>query len=437
MTTIADIPKFYTALAEWLSCLVFVLLLEKRQPRKWVTALELSASFVLLCIIQYFIGIIPIALWLPGMGVALVIMYATILFCCKISPTDAGFCWAIAFIVAEFIASLDWQLYSFVAQQGFDSYLLQGIFLLIFYGGSLCIIFRIEQKRLGSGQKLEVTRREVLSAIMTSLGAFLISNISYVNTNNPFSGRMSTEIFYIRTLVDLAGVIMLVSLQDRVLELQAQKEKEAIDALFQRQYEQYRQSRENIEMVNRKYHDLKHQIAVIRMEQDEGKRENYLQQMESELQRFGVEFETGSPVLDTILSSKETYCLQHDINLNVVADGESLGFIDVMDLCSIFGNALDNAIESAEQVTEKEKRLIRLAVYTQNGFLLIRVENYFEAPLQVSGEELQTTKQDKNFHGYGIKSIRHTAEKYGGSLSISTQDGWFSLKALIPLPEGK
>ncbi|MCD7945681.1 MAG: GHKL domain-containing protein [Clostridiales bacterium] len=436
MTTIADIPKFYTALAEWLSCLVFVLLLEKQQPRKWVTALELAASFGLLCVVQYFIGIVPIALWLPGMGVALAIMYATILACCKASPTDAGFLWAIAFIVAEFIASLDWQLYSFVAQEGYDSYLLQGLFLLVFYGGSLCIVFRMEQKRLGSGQKLEVTRREVVSAVVTSLGAFLISNISYVNTDNPFSGRMSAEIFYIRTLVDLAGVIMLISLQDRVQELQTQKEMEAIDALFQRQYEQYRQSRENIEMVNRKYHDLKHQIAIIRMEKDEDKREGYLRQMESELQRYGVELETGSPVLDTILSSKETYCLQHDITLNVVADGESLGFISVMDLCSIFGNALDNAMESAEQVSEKEKRLIHLAVYTQNGFLLIRVENYFEAPLQVSGAEIQTTKQDKNLHGYGIKSIRHTAEKYGGSVSISAQDGWFSLKALIPLPEG-
>ncbi|MCD7733702.1 MAG: GHKL domain-containing protein [Clostridiales bacterium] len=437
MTTIADIPKFYTALAEWLSCLVFVLLLEKRQPRKWVTALELAASFGLLCVVQYFIGIVPIGLWLPGMGVALAIMYATILACCKVSPTDAGFFWAIAFIVAEFIASLDWQIYSFVAQEGYDSYLLQGIFLLLFYGGSLCVVFRMEQKRLGSGQKLEVTKREVTSAIVTSVGAFLISNISYVNTDNPFSGRMSAEIFYIRTLVDLAGVIMLVSLQDRVQELQTQKEKEAIDSLFQRQYEQYRQSRENIEMVNRKYHDLKHQIAIIRMEKDEDKREGYLRQMESELQRFGVEFETGSPVLDTILSSKETYCLQHDITLNVVADGKSLDFIDVMDLCSIFGNALDNAIESSEQVAEKEKRLIRLAVYTQNGFLLIRVENYFEAPLQVSGAEIQTTKQDKNLHGYGIKSIRHTAEKYGGSVSISARDGWFSLKVLIPLPEGK
>ncbi len=257
----------------------------------------------------------------------------------------------------------------------------------------------MEQQRLGSGQKLEVTRREVISAVMTSVGAFLISNISYVNTDNPFSGRMSAEIFYIRTLVDLAGVIMLISLQDRVQELQTQKEMEAIDSLFQRQYEQYRQSRENIEMVNRKYHDLKHQIAIIRMEKDEDKREGYLRQMESELQRFGVEFETGSPVLETIRSSKETYCLQHDITLNVVADGNSLDFIDVMDLCSIFGNALDNAMESAEQVAEKEKRLIRLAVYTQNGFLLIRVENYFEVPLQVSGAEIQTTKQNKPLHG--------------------------------------
>ena len=106
-----------------------------------------------------------------------------------------------------------------------------------------------------------------------------------------------------------------------------------------------------------------------------------------------------------------------------------------MDVCSIFGNTLDNAIESVEKLEDIQKRLIRLAVYTQNDFLMIRVENYYENDLQIENGTYKTTKQDKEFHGYGIKSIRYTAEKYGGYVSISTEENWFSLRVLIPLKQ--
>lgn len=434
MSVIQDIPKFYTALAEWLASLAFIVLLPKRFG-KAATGAGILLSFAAFCGIQYVIGIVPISLWLPCMGIALAMMYGMLFLFCRVQPTEAGFYWAIAFIFAEFIASLDWQLYSFAADNGYEGWMIQGLFLLVFYGGPFCVFLRMQHRRLADRQSLQVTKREVMSAAIVAVGAFLISNISYVSSDTPFSGRMSMEIFYIRTLVDLAGLIMLIGLQDRWQELQARKEVDAINGLLQRQYEQYRQSRENIEVINRKYHDLKHQIHIIRMEKDEGKREEYLRQMESGMQSFGITHETGSAVLDTILSTKQMYCIQHGIHLTVVADGARLDFIEVMDLCSVFGNALDNAIESVETLKEEEKRLIRLAVYTQNNFLMIRVENYFETPLQIGEEGIRTTKGDEDYHGYGLKSIRYTAEKYGGSVSIHPEENWFSLRVLIPLPE--
>lgn len=429
-----DIPKLYTALAEWLACLIFVLLL-KRRWSNGVTAVLMGGSLALLSVVQYLIGIVPIYLWIPGMAVALCIMFGTILFCCELMPTDAGFCWAIAFMFAEFVASLDWQLYSFVAQQGFDHLVLQGLFLVICYGGVFFLFYRMEQKRLTIHHSLHTSKKEMFSGIVISVGAFLISNISYVSTNTPLSGRMSMEIFYIRTLVDFAGVVILVSVQDRWKELQARQEMESINALLRRQYEQYQQSRESIELINQKYHDLKHQIGIIRMETDAAKREEYLKQMESGVTGFAAGHQTGNSILDTILTAKQLYCLQHQIELKVVADGKQLAFIGVMDLCSIFGNALDNAIESVERLDAEEKRIIQLAVYTQSQFLMIRVENYFETPLQKNGELFETTKADKNYHGYGLKSIRYTAEKYGGTVSILTEDNWFTLRVLIPIPD--
>ena len=106
-----------------------------------------------------------------------------------------------------------------------------------------------------------------------------------------------------------------------------------------------------------------------------------------------------------------------------------------MDICSIFGNALDNAIECELKIPDKEKRLIHVTVSQQKNFLMIRVENYFEGVLRQKEGSFATTKKEKQFHGYGIKSIKYTVDKYGGAVHIDAEKQWFDLKILIPLLE--
>ena len=104
--------------------------------------------------------------------------------------------------------------------------------------------------------------------------------------------------------------------------------------------------------------------------------------------------------------------MREKIALTYVVDGARLDFMDVMDICSIFGNALDNAIECEKKIPETEKRMIHVN---------------FEQNLPV------TTKKQAEFHGYGLKSLRHTVHKYGGEVDIDVEDQWFRLKILIPL----
>lgn len=113
---IQDIPKLYTALAEWLACVLFVRLLPQRYNAA-KTAGILAAALPLFGLVQWLIGIVPLSLWIPGMIVALVLMYATIWLCCRLNFCDTGFWWALAFTLAEFVASLEWQLYSFGASK--------------------------------------------------------------------------------------------------------------------------------------------------------------------------------------------------------------------------------------------------------------------------------------------------------------------------------
>ena len=102
---IQDIPKLYTALAEWLACVLFVRLLPQRYDAV-KTAGILAAALPLFGLVQWLIGIVPLSLWIPGMIVALVLMYATIWLCCRLNFCDTGFWWALAFTLAEFVAAL-------------------------------------------------------------------------------------------------------------------------------------------------------------------------------------------------------------------------------------------------------------------------------------------------------------------------------------------
>ncbi len=108
-----------------------------------------------------------------------------------------------------------------------------------------------------------------------------------------------------------------------------------------------------------------------------------------------------------------------------------------MDICSIFGNALDNAITSAEKVENPERRLIHVTVSQEKSFLRIKIENSFQGVLKMKNQLPITTKEDRRYHGFGLKSMKEIAEKYKGSMTVSAKDGWFELRILIPLPESE
>lgn len=208
-------------------------------------------------------------------------------------------------------------------------------------------------------------------------------------------------------------------------------------ALHRMQYANYQVSRTSIDLINQKYHDLKHQIEFLKMEISEKDKIAYLNKMEKEIQQYEAENKTGNRILDTILTTKSLKCQEKNIQMTCVADGKALDFVNPMDICSIFGNALDNAITSAEKVENPERRLIHVTVSQEKSFLRIKIENSFQGVLKMKNQLPITTKEDRRYHGFGLKSMKEIAEKYKGSMTVSAKDGWFELRILIPLPESE
>ena len=427
----ADIPRLYALIAEVLSCLIYIYPLKKRFLNLNFTAVFLSG--VIIGAAHFTAEQLPVIFWIPGMFTVIVAMYCCIYFYCDISWLDAGYCTARAFILAEFSASIMWQIYAFSSERIFgDSTALRVITTIVVYLIVYLIMYVLESKRMPKNEKLGVTERELGSAILVAIAAFLISNISFAFGDTFLGSNLNFSMMYLRTLVDFSGVVMLYAQHEQRQEMRLKHELDAINNVLNRQFEQYQLTKESIEVINLKYHDLRHQIAIIRSESDPEKQESYLAEMEHTLKMHEIQNKTGHNVVDIILSSKYIICFEKKITLTCVVDGKLLDFMDVMDICTIIGNALDNAIESVEKLSDPEKRLIKIAVYSQKNFIMLRFENYLEETIQLSDEILMTTKNDKTIHGYGIKSMKKTAEKYGGNLLISIEDGWFLLRILIP-----
>lgn len=427
-----EIPRIYTALAEWLACMIIIIEMKKR-----ISVQRLIAVSAAVLIFQSLFLTVTDGLegfwWLVCMLAAAGSMYLFLYICCEITPGDAGYCCARAFVIAEFAASLEWEVYCFfLYDMGWTGIGAEIFWLISIYGTVYFLMWalyhRLKEKEAGS-----VTMASgLISYIIIALVVFLISNMGFVSVKTPFSGMYMPEIYNIRTMADLGGVAVMYAYHVQRVEYYVRHELESVQSILHQQYVQYQQSQEVIDLINYKYHDLKHHIFALRAEENAQKRNSYLDKMEEEIKNYEAQNKTGDQVLDTILTAKNLYCARNGISMNCVVDGRPFDFMDVSDISSIFGNALDNAIECEEKIAEKEKRLIEVTASVKKGFLLIRFENYCEEELEFSRNLPVTTKKEKKFHGYGLKSLIATVHKYHGEVDISQEDNWFILKILIP-----
>lgn len=436
--TLPDIPRALTALAEWAACLVYVLQRRPRLSRRRLAPFAVLALGVLLGV-QELAGRLPIQLWMLGMAAAVACMYGFIVAAAKVSARDAGYFAARALVLAELVAALHWQVHCFFflpeGRPGAD--VLSTVFFVAVYSIAFGGVYLVESRHFRSARPVDVTWGELASAVAIALVTFFMSNLSFLNANTPFSGRLGLEIFYIRTLVDLAGFVALYAQHGQRLQHRARSEVRAIDEMLRRQHEQYLQSKRNIEIVDRKYHDLKHQIGVIRAESDPGRRLSYLDDLEASVSGFAAQADTGNGVLDVILTTKSQECAARGIDLTYVVDGAAVDFMSAMDVSAVFGNALDNAMDGVLAVPDPERRIIKVALYARDRFVLLTFENYFTGELRTEDGDIVTRRADRTRHGYGLKSIRHTAEKYGGSMTVNIEEDWFVLRILIPLPRDR
>ena len=423
MTALPNIPRLYTALAECLAVGIYALPLGRRFGLKATFAVSAAWALVLCAFLQA-TGSVPLAWWIPCMAAAVAMQYLYLWLTRTISLLEAGYVCARAFVLAELAASAEWQLHCFLWPQRRGADGLSLALLAVVYSGVFGCIWLLEHKHASPKGRIVISGKAALVAVVMAAMVFAVSNLLFLGDR-----EVDMSVYYIRTLVDICGVLILTVQHEQLREAALHSELAAMDEVLHRQYEQYKRSKEGINLINRRYHELKVQLARIREEQDQTKQNAAIAAMEQNIRQYEAENKTGNPVLDTLLTAKTMECQQENITITSVADGRMLGFLTIRELCTIVGVALDNAIAAVRAEPDPEKRLVKVAVYSQGGFAMLRFEHYTETAPALDADGLP--------QGTDLKSVRTTVGQRGGSMTLHWENNWCTLRILFPLPKNE
>lgn len=213
--------------------------------------------------------------------------------------------------------------------------------------------------------------------------------------------------------------------------LREQEQRDKIQIVqLQQQFTYYQDKLKDEERVRALYHDLKNHLLVLESRQNTEETRQMAESLRSQIASYENYVHTGNEFLDIILKDKAVKAREKQIDFSAMVDWGGIDFVEPLDISTIFGNAIDNAIEACEKLAENQ-RLITIKAECVRDMLLITIENSTLSEAQpIEG----TTKQDHFLHGFGISNIKNAVEKYGGQCSFRQEDGTYRLKILIPIP---
>ena len=298
--------------------------------------------------------------------------------------------------------------------------------LLIVYVIIYTIVFVIFNERINKDEaKISNFSIVLISGLILLIDIIINSIIIY---SDKFKGK---EVSIIICVYNILCCLMVLFLLFNILNIKQLKTELTITSqLLNKAEEQYKQNKENVDLINIKCHDLKHQIRNF------GNKANISNETVKELENiiniYDSNIKTNNDALDLILTEKSLLCQKKNINLKCFADCSKLNFITEADLYSLFGNMIDNAIEAVTKIEDVNKRSISLIVRNALSCTSIFISNYYEGKIILDNNGMpKTTKLNNGYHGYGLKSIKLIVDKYNGDFKIDIKDNIFMIQILF------
>lgn len=222
-----------------------------------------------------------------------------------------------------------------------------------------------------------------------------------------------------------------------VLLNRSQKESEQFKLMsrekeFRLQYAE--NAKKQYDEVRRIRHDMKQTYAVILSLLNEGKTEevfDFVRKSAEQIAAVDVFIDVGDDIINALLNAKLSSAKRSGINV-LCSVGGNMSAFDRVDMCNLLGNMLDNAIEACEKCTDTQ-RIITIDIKRLENQYLISLTNSFSGNVAEEGSLPITDKDNKELHGFGVRSIVSIAEKYGGTAAFTQEDGIFRCDVILTL----
>ena len=264
-------------------------------------------------------------------------------------------------------------------------------------------------------------------------GVFVSCQMVLEYCGHVFTGSKSALFLYyfcalLYTLLNYATLVMIARLDS------FRHENRNMHDFISNKMRYYEMSHDGIVTLQTKCHDLKHQIAAIRSEAGKASFERYLSELEDSIDEYSTVIECGNQTVDIVLTEKNILCMSMGVKFSYMIDGRAFSFLTEREIYSLFGNALDNALEGTSRVEDTHNRMISLKSNVRGEMVVLQIENTYAGEMTMVDGLPRTTKESSG-HGFGLLSIKRIAEKHGGGMSVRAEDGIFKLSIVMKLPE--
>lgn len=318
------------------------------------------------------------------------------------------------------------QYYFFFGTDSPWSPVLFWVSIVVVYG----LAFLLFGRKLKGQRTLEIENKRLVVLFGVVLLAMIICSglsMTYVGSEAMLATAMTAVESAFAVIICYLAIVMLF---DGARIKRIQTENRRIQALWRADRKQYEISKQNVEQLNMKYHDLKYRLRAMQS----GENDETAAETAEQLRLYESLYRTGNETLDVVLTEKSTLAARYGIGIACMADGEALRGMEAGYLYSLFGNALDNAIECLQKAADAGNKVVNVSVRRKSDMVAVQFENYVPVPPLMKNGLPVTTKADSAEHGFGLKSIANIVEKFGGNLRINVRDDIFSLDILLPFP---
>lgn len=240
-------------------------------------------------------------------------------------------------------------------------------------------------------------------------------------------------------LLQIFMLLFLIAFEREVYRSKLEQESRLQNAINEERLKVYESQYKADASIRSLHHDMKNHLLAIRSMAEEGRDGrlwDYLDGLLEQTEEACPSIETGNRTLDGLLGQKMTLLREVEARFDIIIDFRELNFVSDMDLCTIFGNAIDNAVEACRKVAPADRRYLSIHSERTAGQLIICITNSYSGSIQMRNGLPVTSKSDSCLHGIGLSNIRKAVRKYGGvaeiDLSVTDQ---FSLTILLPIPD--